>query len=59
VLDWHQRIVDAIVDGNSQAAAEAMTAVIFNGMRRHGASAVDPTLRDPAAERDNDNKGRK
>ena len=59
VLDWHRRIVDAIAEGNSQAAAEAMTAVIFNGMRRHGASAVDPTLRDPAAERDNDNKGRK
>jgi DNA-binding FadR family transcriptional regulator len=59
VLDWHQRIVDAIAEGNSQAAAEAMTAVIYNGMRRHGASAIDPALPDPAAARDNDNKDRK
>jgi DNA-binding FadR family transcriptional regulator len=55
VLDWHRRIVNAIAEGNSQAAAEAMTAVIFNGMRRHGASASDPALPDPAATRDNDN----
>ena len=58
MLDWHRRIVDAIAEGNSQAAAEAMTAVIFNGMRRHGASASDPALPDPAATRDNDNGGK-
>jgi len=48
VLLWHQRIVDAIVEGRSDAAAEAMTAVIFNGIRRHGTTIVGPTLRDPA-----------
>ncbi|HLZ04464.1 MAG TPA: FadR/GntR family transcriptional regulator [Bradyrhizobium sp.] len=56
VLDWHQRIVDAIAAGNSQAAAEAMTAVIFNGMRRHGASPVDPTLVDPAMDTETKDK---
>jgi DNA-binding FadR family transcriptional regulator len=49
VLSWHQRIVDAIAAGDPKAANEAMTAVIFNGMRRHGASSVDPTLQDPVA----------
>jgi DNA-binding FadR family transcriptional regulator len=48
VLLWHQRIVDAIAEGRSDAAAEAMTAVIFNGIRRHGTTIVGPTLRDPA-----------
>jgi DNA-binding FadR family transcriptional regulator len=48
VLLWHQRIVDAIADGRSDVAAEAMTAVIFNGIRRHGTSIVGPTLHDPA-----------
>jgi DNA-binding FadR family transcriptional regulator len=48
VLLWHQRIVDAIAEGRSDAAAEAMTAVIFNGIRRHGTTIIDPTLRDPA-----------
>ncbi len=43
VLSWHQRIVDAIADGDADAAAAAMTAVIFNGIRRHGAAVVDPT----------------
>jgi DNA-binding FadR family transcriptional regulator len=56
VLSWHQRIVDAIADGDSRAANEAMTAVIFNGMRRHGASSLDPTLHDPAAGTGKDNK---
>jgi DNA-binding FadR family transcriptional regulator len=35
VLSWHQRIVDAIIDQNADAAAAAMTEVIHNGMRRH------------------------
>jgi DNA-binding FadR family transcriptional regulator len=59
VLSWHRRIVEAIAEGNPTAAHEAMTAVIFNGMRRHGASAVDPTLHDPAAPYDGDDKDRK
>jgi DNA-binding FadR family transcriptional regulator len=59
VLSWHRRIVEAIAEGNPTAAQEAMTAVIFNGMRRHGASAVDPTLQDPAAPTDGDDKDRK
>jgi hypothetical protein len=33
-----------------------MTAVIFNGMRRHGASSVDPTLHDPATAHDKEAK---
>lgn len=37
VLDWHQRIVDAIAGGDADAAALAMTEVIHNGMRRHEA----------------------
>ena len=59
VLSWHQRIVDAIAEGDPRAANEAMTAVIFNGMRRHGASSVDPTLHDPAAGTEKDNKEKK
>jgi DNA-binding FadR family transcriptional regulator len=43
VLTWHQRIVDAIAEGDSQAAASAMTAVIFNGIRRHGTAVIDAT----------------
>ena len=39
VLLWHQRIVDAIVDQDADAAAAAMTAVIHNGRRRHAQSA--------------------
>lgn len=44
VLLWHQRIVDAIVDEDADAAAAAMTAVIHNGRRRHAQSAeqADP-----------------
>ncbi|MBR0693916.1 FadR/GntR family transcriptional regulator [Bradyrhizobium lablabi] len=49
VLCCHQRIVDAIADGNAEDAAAAMTAVIFNGIRRHGAAVVDPALHDPMA----------
>jgi DNA-binding FadR family transcriptional regulator len=56
VLSWHQRIVDAIAAGDPKVANEAMTAVIFNGMRRHGASSVDPTLQDPAATDEKENK---
>jgi DNA-binding FadR family transcriptional regulator len=54
VLDWHRRIVEAIAAGEPRPAAEAMTAVIFNGMRRHGASSVDPALLDPGMAPDND-----
>jgi DNA-binding FadR family transcriptional regulator len=35
VLCWHQLIVDAIADGDGEAAATAMIEVIHNGMRRH------------------------
>ncbi|HEY7845509.1 MAG TPA: FadR/GntR family transcriptional regulator [Bradyrhizobium sp.] len=56
VLSWHQRIVDSIAAGDPKVANEAMTAVIFNGMRRHGASSVDPTLQDPAATDEKENK---
>jgi DNA-binding FadR family transcriptional regulator len=35
VLLWHQRIVDAIVEQDADAATAAMTAVIYNGRRRH------------------------
>jgi DNA-binding FadR family transcriptional regulator len=37
-LAAHVRIVDAIADRDAEAAAAAMTAVIFNGLRRHGAA---------------------
>jgi DNA-binding FadR family transcriptional regulator len=43
VLSWHQRIVDAIAEGDPQAASAAMTAVIFNGIRRHGTTVIDAT----------------
>jgi DNA-binding FadR family transcriptional regulator len=44
VLQWHQRIVDAIVDQDAEAATAAMTAVIYNGRQRHAQSAerTDP-----------------
>ena len=35
-LASHQTIVDAIVQRDADAAASAMTAVILNGLRRHG-----------------------
>ncbi|WP_421697834.1 FadR/GntR family transcriptional regulator [Ancylobacter sp.] len=34
----HERIVEAIADADAEAAAAAMTNVIFNGLRRHGAA---------------------
>lgn len=34
----HRRIVDAVAARDAVAAAEAMRAVIFNGLRRHGAA---------------------
>jgi DNA-binding FadR family transcriptional regulator len=34
----HERIVDAIADRDAEAASAAMTNVIFNGLRRHGAA---------------------
>jgi len=37
-LATHQQIVDAIAARDPQAAAAAMTSVIYNGLRRHGAA---------------------
>ncbi|MDR6953482.1 DNA-binding FadR family transcriptional regulator [Ancylobacter sp. 3268] len=34
----HERIVEAIADKDAEAASVAMTNVIFNGLRRHGAA---------------------
>ena len=34
-LLWHQRIVDAIIAGNAEAAAAAIVEVIHNGVRRN------------------------
>jgi DNA-binding FadR family transcriptional regulator len=44
VLRWHQRIVDAIVDGDAEAAAAAIVEVIHNGMRRHDGPVAAPVL---------------
>jgi DNA-binding FadR family transcriptional regulator len=38
VLLWHQRIVDAIADGDAELATRAMVEVIHNGMQRHDRS---------------------
>jgi DNA-binding FadR family transcriptional regulator len=38
----HQRIVDAIVAGDAEAAAAAIIEVIHNGMRRHEGPAIVP-----------------
>lgn len=38
VIDAHERIVNAIADNDGEAAVAAMTNVIFNGLRRHGAA---------------------
>ena len=46
VLAWHQKIVDAIVAGNADGAAEAMEYVINNGLRRHEGAASEPALAD-------------
>jgi DNA-binding FadR family transcriptional regulator len=35
VVLWHQRIVDAIENGDAAAASAAMTEVIHNGLQRH------------------------
>ena len=40
VLLWHQRIVDAIADGDAEAAAAAIVEVIYNGMSRHDGPVV-------------------
>jgi DNA-binding FadR family transcriptional regulator len=37
-LASHQRIVDAIAEGDADEAAAQMTRVILNGLRRHGAA---------------------
>ena len=37
-LATHERIVDGIEARNPEIAAEAMTSVIYNGLRRHGAA---------------------
>jgi DNA-binding FadR family transcriptional regulator len=34
-LLWHQRIVDAIIAGDAEAAAAAIVEVIHNGVRRN------------------------
>jgi DNA-binding FadR family transcriptional regulator len=50
VLLWHQRIVDAIADGDAEMAARAMVEVIHNGMHRHERSAgLQPAVDVPAA----------
>lgn len=38
VLDWHQRIVDAIAAQDAEAATAAMIEVIHNGRKRHAQS---------------------
>jgi DNA-binding FadR family transcriptional regulator len=40
VLLWHQRIVDAIANGDAEAASAAMAEVIHNGLRRHEGAPV-------------------
>jgi DNA-binding FadR family transcriptional regulator len=52
VLCWHQRIVDAIVAGDREAASAAMVEVIHNGMRRHDRPPTRPAgdPADPARE---------
>jgi DNA-binding FadR family transcriptional regulator len=42
VLLWHQRIVDAIANGDEGAAAAAMTEVIHNGLQRHEGTPASP-----------------
>jgi DNA-binding FadR family transcriptional regulator len=37
-LATHEQIVDAIEARDPEAAAAAMTSVIYNGLRRHGAA---------------------
>jgi DNA-binding FadR family transcriptional regulator len=47
VLLWHQKIVDAIAEGDADAASEAMVYVILNGMRRHEGTAIETAGMDP------------
>lgn len=47
VLLWHQRIVDAIVAGDADAASEAMVYVIHNGMRRHDSTVIETAPAEP------------
>jgi DNA-binding FadR family transcriptional regulator len=47
VLLWHQRIVDAIAEGDAGAASAAMTEVIYNGMRRHESAETATAGRHP------------
>ena len=42
VLAAHERIVEAVDQHNGEAASAAMTTVIFNGLRRHGAATIAP-----------------
>jgi DNA-binding FadR family transcriptional regulator len=48
VLLWHQRIVDAIADGDAEMATRAMIEVIHNGMQRHERSPDVQTTDDVA-----------
>ena len=52
VLRWHQRIVDAIVDADAEAAAAAIVEVIHNGMRRHDGPVAAPAAAIVSAEED-------
>ncbi|ODN71668.1 FadR/GntR family transcriptional regulator [Methylobrevis pamukkalensis] len=47
-LAAHGAIVDAIAAGDGQGAADAMTEVIFNGLRRHGSTPSRPHPYRPA-----------
>ena len=46
VLLWHQRIVDAIADGDAETAAAAIVEVIHNGMSRHDGTVAAPAEED-------------
>ncbi|PZO02963.1 MAG: FadR family transcriptional regulator [Hyphomicrobiales bacterium] len=51
VIMAHRKIVDAIAARDIEGAAEAMVGVIFNGLRRHGATHADASGRLPGAHR--------
>lgn len=44
VLLWHQKIVDAIAAGDSEAAFQAMVFVIHNGMSRHEGTMIEAAM---------------
>lgn len=44
VLLWHQKIVDAIADGDSEAALQAMMFVIHNGQSRHEGTMIEAAM---------------